>query len=175
MVKRRAARLADGYRTLSRQTRIFLTALLLLICLGGGYYGVREVALRNADQLTVSVTRLGDGPDGRAGSLIYQQVFGRALAAEAEHLLNDETNTGYVGTSLPSSAPARHYHLSFTWQGILVETADVSTMTYPEVWSISALGLPDLQDRSPKVMSYPYTYDSSIIYQLYVDSGGAIP
>lgn len=160
------------YRARSRRTRITLAAQLLLILFGGLYGGLREVALRSADHLTVTVSRLTDEPDGRAGSLVYQQTFGRALAADAEHLLNDETNTGYVGTSLPSSSPPWRYHLSFTWQGILVETADVSTMTFPEMWTISALGLPDLQERWPKDLS---TFNASIITQLYNDSGGVIP
>lgn len=88
------------YRARSRRTRTTLAAQLLLI-LFGGLYGVREVALRSADHLTVTVSRLTDEPDGRAGSLVYQRTFGRALAADAEHLLNDETNTGYVGTQFP--------------------------------------------------------------------------
>lgn len=172
MLRRVRERLADWYHGLSRDARIFLTILVLLGCLGGGYFGVREVALRIADHVTVTVTRESDEPDGRAGSVVYQQTFGRTFTAAAEHLLNDETNAGTIGTSLPSPNPARHYHLSFTFRGLLVETADVSTATFPELWTISALGLPDLQERWPKGTSYPNT---SIIYQLYVDSSGAIP
>lgn len=45
-------------------------------------------------------------------------------------------------------------------------------MTFPEMWTISALGLPDLQERWPKDLS---TFNASIITQLYNDSGGVIP
>ena len=81
------ARMSSWGRKLPRRSRNCLAVLTLCVVLGGGYYGIREVAQRVADHLTVTVTRVSDEPDGRAGSLVYQATFGRPVAAEAENLL----------------------------------------------------------------------------------------
>lgn len=166
MVKRTAWRVMAWYRGLSRDRRIGLSALAMLIILGAGYIGIRDVALRTADHVEVTVT----GPDGQ---VIFRQTFGQPFTSKAEHLLNDETHPqSENGTSLPSPSASQHYHLAFTWEGILVETADVTTDVWPELWFISALGIPDLQTHEPNGND---TYSGSIIRQLYVASSGVIP
>ncbi|MGH2485606.1 MAG: hypothetical protein ACRDHE_06310, partial [Ktedonobacterales bacterium] len=43
--------------------------------------------------------------------------------------------------------PAWHYHLAFSWHGVVVETADMTQNGSPETYTISALGIPDLRQR----------------------------
>jgi hypothetical protein len=172
-----------GYHRLSRKTRLVLTAFVLLVFLGSGYYGAREAAPHSADHLTVTVTRTSISPDGPAGSVIYQHTFGRPLVVEAEHLLNDET-TAHLALPLigklvdpsegtqPYDGRNWHYHLAFTWHGVLVETADVTCDVVPEFYTLSALGLPSLWRREPKA---PVGGFGAIIGQLVKDSGGSIP
>jgi hypothetical protein len=150
---------------------MFLAALVLMLCLGGSYYGVREVALRIADHLTVTITRSPFSTDGPVGSVVYQRTFGRTLAAEAEHLLNDETEPYTHPYGNLWGGHEWHYHLAFTWHGMLIETADVDTMDPPEDYAISALGLRDLQDRQPSAAAPSHV----ILGQIIQDSGGAIP
>jgi hypothetical protein len=47
----------------SRKTRLVLTAFVLLVFLGSGYYGAREAAPHSADHLTVTVTRTSISPE----------------------------------------------------------------------------------------------------------------
>lgn len=179
------ARMSSWCHNRRRPTRIFLVMLTVVVCLGTVYWGTREQAIRVADHVTITVTRTGNGigslpnviPDGPAGSIVYQHTFGRALAAEAEHLLNDETvipspfDTSLGGSTL-DGGHERHYHLAFTWHGILVETVDVTCEALPEYYTISALGLVAPWQVRSNVGGSPY---GSVIQQLSKDSGGAIP
>lgn len=176
-------RLTDWYQGRRHRTRIRLAALVLFMVLASAYLGVRAAALRSADHLTVTVTRTSISPDGPAGSIVYQQIFGRSLAAQAEHLLNDET-TAHLALPLigklvgpregiqPYGGRNWHYHLAFTWHGVLVETADVTCDVAPESYTLSALGLPSLWRREPKAPTGGF---GSIVEQLVKDSGGSIP
>lgn len=134
-----------------RSIRILLIALPLAIALSASYLSVRELALRSADHLTITVTRLGDDTSGPAGSVVFHRTFGQALAKRAEQLLNDDTIPhgpfDRPGGMLPYSGAEWHYHLAFTWHGVLVETADLSRTVLPEQFTISSLGLPDISER----------------------------
>jgi hypothetical protein len=147
--------------------RVFLAALTLVVLMGGVYLGVREVALHLADHLTITVTRSPYSTDGPTGSVVYQHVFGRDLTAKAENLLNDDTKpyTRPYGTLW--GGHEWHYHLAFTWHGLLLETADVDTVTLPERYTISALGIPT---------PWPVTsVGDPILITLSQASGGSIP
>lgn len=171
-------RLTLWYHRRHRSVHILLVALPLILMLSAGYLGVRAMALRSADHLTVTITRLVDEPGGRAGSIVYRQTFGRTLASEVEHTLNDkvyvysltDSITGHLGGGQPGY-PWR-YHLAFTWRGLVVETVDVSAWGGAGRFIRSALGLSDLRVREPKE---PSPYNGSIILQLYQNSDGAIP
>ena len=170
-------RIAEWYRGKRRRTRMLLAALALMVCLGGIYWGLREVAIRSADHLTVTVTRSALSQDGIEGSVIYQQTFGRSLTADAEHILNDETKVvspfdWSVGGGILYGGQNWHYHLAFTWRGILVETMDVTCDGLPESYTISALGLvaPWAVQSSSSGPQY-----GSVMELLSDDSGGVIP
>ncbi|HKV85223.1 MAG TPA: hypothetical protein VJN88_11755 [Ktedonobacterales bacterium] len=165
-------RLTGWYRNRRRRTRAVLAALALVICLGGVYYGVREVALRNADHLTITVT-----PDAQGHQApIYRHTFGPSLTAEAEHLLNNVATPISDFSDLPDnltgySGPLWHYHLAFTWHGVLIETADMLYDGLFEIYTISALGLPEPHKRTATSSSDRYP----IITSLILDSGFSIP
>lgn len=163
----RMKRLASWYQGMPRQRRIRLVALLLTVVVGGSYWGLREVAIRVGDHMRVTVTRINADAGGPAGSLIYTGTFGSALATEAERLLNDAAWVGFnnEGGNL-NTPPAWHYHLAFTWRGMLVETVDVDRFGTPLNYSISALGV---------VAPWETIAYQDIIQQLAQDSGGAIP
>lgn len=177
---RQVKRMMKWYQARSHRTRIILAALLMLFFLGVIYGGVREAALRNADRLVITITRTAESTDGPAGGVVYHQAFGHALTADAQHLLNDRTDAPSYASLLSFPAynpqvvpgPQWHYHLAFFWRGILVETADMTDDQSPEVYRLSALGLPDLRTRIP---SDPRGTGFSILEQLSKDSGGSIP
>lgn len=170
--------LSSWYHGARRHTRALLVAIALLLLIVGCYGGIRELALRSADHVTVTVTRSNDSPDGPHGSLVYQHTFGRPLAAEAQYLLNNETSppsylsylTGLGGSALFGGLQW-DYRLTFTWHGIVIETADMLAMESPERFSISALGLSDLRPHITK----NNLAGGSIIAQLAKDSGDVIP
>jgi hypothetical protein len=122
------------YRGKRLRARLALVAVPLLLL--ASYLGVREVALYSADHLTITVTQPSLGAD----QVVYQHTFGRSLAAEAEHLLNDKTTAlwswpltivfhqpspGSYGTG---SHPTWRYQLTFTWHGMVVEGTERSTI-----------------------------------------------
>ena len=148
---------------------MLLAILLVPVLLGAGYLGIRDLALRSADSMTVTVTRIADGPDGRAGSLVYQHAFGRAVTAQVEHQLNDETASGNrQGTSLPVPQSSWwQYHLAFSWMGLTVEVADGDTMQIPDRFGFAALGS---SFEAPRLGTY-----GSILALIAQASGGAIP
>lgn len=178
--KRRAVKqFSRGWRGTRRGIRVLLVSISLLLLISGIYYGMRELALHIADHVTVIATRSPWSPDGPSGSIVYQHTFGHTLAADAEHLLNHETSApsylSYLSTLPGGTALVGglnwHYRLTFTWHGIVIETADMTAMDSPERFSISALGLPDLRPHITKNS----LEGGSIIAQLARDSGGAIP
>jgi hypothetical protein len=122
------------YRGKRLRARIALVAVPLLLLASD--LGVREVALHSADHLTITVTQPSLGAD----QVVYQHTFGRSLAAEAEHLLNDKTTAlwswpltmvfhqpspGSYGTG---SHATWRYQLTFTWHGMVVEGTERSTI-----------------------------------------------
>lgn len=141
MVKRVTGRLSGWYHARRRTARLLLAALPLVILVGLGWWGVRNMALRSADHLTVTITPIG------GGGVIWQHTFGQKDAQQAQDLLNNRTiAAGPFSRSygmVPTGADW-HYHLAFTWHGILIETADTRIDIIPEVYAISSLGLPDL-------------------------------
>lgn len=164
--------LAGWWHAKRRRTRVLLAALVLVICLGGSYLGLRDAAHHSADHLTITVT-----PDAQ-GHLtpIYRHTFGPSLTGEAEHLLNDVATPISTFTSLPDnlsgySSPLWHYHLAFTWHGVLIETADMIYDGEFEIYTISALGLPEPQKRTATSSSDRYP----ILTSLMLDSLWAIP
>jgi hypothetical protein len=109
------------------------------------------MALRHADHLTITVTRMEADASGPAGSVVFRRTFGQALASRAEQLLNDDTVAHGMffplGGTLPFFGSRWRYHLAFTWHSLLVETADYTHDIVPEQYTISALGLPELNRR----------------------------
>ena len=143
-------RVTGWYHRRRRSVRILLVALPLILLLSAGYLGVRAMALRSADHLTITVTRMDADTGGPAGSVVFRHTFGHAVASRAEQLLNDDTvahGLFSTGGTLPFFGSRWHYHLAFTWHGLLVETADYTHDIVPEVYTISALGLPELSTR----------------------------
>lgn len=165
--------LTNWYRGKRRRTRILLAALALCIIVGGVYWGLREVAIRIADHMTVTITRTSPDAGGPTGSIVYQRTFGRSLAADTEHFLNDDTIISTVFTPFQVDGgtlyggPKWHYHLAFTWRGLLVETVDVTCDHLPSQYMISALGL-----EAPWQV---WDGTNAVILQLVQASGGAIP
>lgn len=171
-------RLRNWYRGKRRGTRILLALLALVVVLGGGYWGLREVAIRSADHVTVTVTDSPFSTEGVVGAIVYQHTFGREFAADAEHVLNDETKVVLpfdwsAGGGILYGGQNWHYHLAFTWHEILVETMDVTCDHMPEDYTISALGVvaPWEVESSSKGPHF-----GSVMDMLSDDSGGgAIP
>lgn len=171
-------RITGWYRGKRRRTRILLAALVVLLCMGSVYWGVREAAIRIADHLTVTATCTQTNTAcPTVGAVIFQHTFGRTLAADAEHILNDETVSMSpfdfrIGGSTLDGGSNWHYHLAFTWRGILVETMDVTCEALPEYYTISALGLvaPWRVESSSSGLYY-----GSVMDHLSNDSGGVIP
>ncbi|MGH2486643.1 MAG: hypothetical protein ACRDHE_11580 [Ktedonobacterales bacterium] len=143
--------MTDWYHRRRRSVRILLVALPLVVLLSAGYLGVRALALRSADHLTITVTRLEADASGPADSVVYRRTFEQALSSRAEQLLNDDTVAhgpfSPLGGTLPFFGSRWHYHLAFTWHGLLVETADYTHDIVPVQYTISALGLPELSTR----------------------------
>lgn len=168
-MKRAIRQLKDWRHAKRRRTRVLLIAIPLVLLVA--YLGAREVAARSADQLTVTITQMNP----QHSIVIYHQVFGAAMAKEAAHLLNDEAHA-YLelpGTGVPASlyyGPAWHYHLAFSWHGILIETADMTENGKEETFTLTALGMPDVRVRRIG----PGTWDV-IVKRLAQASGGVIP
>lgn len=83
-------------------------------------------------------------------------------------LRNGADNTTFI----LYEGPIWHYHLAFTWDGIEVETADMTYQTGYESYHISALGLPDLRERRGDPNSRTYF---PLIHQLAADAGVPVP
>lgn len=177
-VQRKLWRFADWWEALPRghRLRIILIPLLCLVVLSGAYYGVREWALRSADQLRVTVTQVSGGPY----RFIYQHTFGRALAAEAEDMINNQMTPGQFpywpsrpqGYVLTGNHPEWQYRLDFLWHGLTLETATTTDVVLPEGLSVCALGICDLRGRQTIT---PQHYGYSFIQRLVAASGGVIP
>lgn len=169
-----------------RNMRVWLIGLLLIVLLGGIYMGLREMALRSADHLQVTVTQTFGGPY----QVVYQHTFGRTMATDAEHMLNDETTLAWdpsllpilapfvgtssfnVGTVLTGNHPIWKYQLTFFWHGLVVESTSTDDSQLPEYFSISSLGLADLHTHRTVNNGFQVY---SLVQRLAADSGGAIP
>ena len=142
----------------------------------GAYFVAHGAALHSADHLTITVTPVAPSHQ----TPIYRQVFGPAIAADAQRLLNDDASSiaqsrlQDLGDNLTSyTGPIWHYHLAFTWHGVVIETADTLYDGTPEFFTVSVLGLPELSKRS--AVSASATDRHPILTSLVRDSGGAIP
>ena len=171
MVKRITGRLPGvrgWYQRRRRRTRLLLAALPLVILIGLSWWGVRDMALRSADHLTVTITPLSGG-----GGIVWQHTFGQRDATQAQDLLNDHTIA--VGPfpfsrsygKAPAPGGLWRYQLAFTWHGILIETATVRLDAVPEFYAISSLGIPDLDSH--------WANNSSLLAAIAPENGVSIP
>lgn len=171
VVRRTTGRISGWYRERRRRTRILLIALPLLILVGLGWWGARDMALRAADHLTITITRISADDGGPAGSLVWRHTFGQKQATQAQDLLNNYTTA--VGPFSPMRGQVLvpggnwRYHLAFTWHGTLIETADVRLDAAPESYAISSLGIPDLD--------LHWTDGTSLLATITPDQGISIP
>lgn len=174
-MRRAYYRLKYWYGRHSVRTRILLVALPLFLLVT--YASVRELALRSADHVTITIIQSNVEQDVGHAGVVYRQTFGADIAGAAEYLLNDEARP-YM--DLPTSnVPARlyfgptwRYHFAFYWHGFTVEVADMTYSGGAETYTISALGMPDLRVRR-WLDNAPVWYAG--IRQLAQQSGGAIP
>lgn len=165
-------RIATWYHARKRTIRITLT-LVALALVFSAYLGVRSVALRSADSLTITILQDGKG-------FIYAHNFGPSLAQEAQRILNDpslaEPYFQFLGYGEvhwgfhPYYGPAWRYTLTFAWHGLVIESASMVENGSPETYSISALGLPD-----PRAFLFNGAKLHSLIDQLSQDGHVAIP
>lgn len=155
-----------------RRRRVTRVVMILVPFILVTYLGARELALRSADQLTITITQL----DAGSTSVIYRQAFGSGLATYTQSLLNDESVSHpriawlMSSESHPYYGPAWRYHLAFFWHGLLIETADMTENGGPETYSLSALGIPDLRVR---VNDGPQWF--SIVTHIAKASSGVVP
>ena len=171
MMKQVTGRLSDWYRERRRGTRVVLIALPLLILIGLGWWGLRDMALRSADHMTVTITRLSADAGGPAGSVVWRYAFGQRQAAQAQDLINNHTaahglfSRNYGKVPVPGGNWA--YHLAFTWHGVLIETAYVRLDAAPESYALSSLGIPDLDSH--------WVYNYSLLASIAPENGVSIP
>lgn len=151
MVKRVTGRwsgIRGWYQRRQRRARILLVVLPLVVLIGLSWWGVRDIALRSADHMTVTITRLSADDGGPAGGVVWRHTFGQQQAAQAQDLLNNHTvahgpfSRQYDKVPIPGGHWS--YQMAFTWHGILIETATVRLDAMPESYTLSSLGIPDL-------------------------------
>ena len=174
MVKRITGRLPGvrgWYQRRRRRTRLLLAALPLVILIGLGWWGLRNMALRSADHMTVTITRLSADDGGPTGGLVWRYTFGRKQASQAQDLINNHTVArgpfSRLGGVVPVPGGHWAYHLAFTWHGILIETAYVRLDMAPEFYSLSSLGIPDLDAH--------WAVSSSLLASISPENGVSIP